>query len=309
MKRTILIIGTGVLGAYLTNEFIKKKYKIIVTTRHLKKNYKNYQFLKIQNKVKFVKLDVLDKKKIFDCVDRYKPKSIFYFSGQSSIVKSIELRKQTYQSIYIGAKNFIKVLKKFKDIKFLKSNSGYIFKSTKGEITLKSKFSRNNNPYIQSQLKSYKMIQKERKKGLKLYNLVFFQVESPLRPNDFFVKKVCLHAQKKKKIVVGNINSERDFSWAPEIIKAIYFTSLLSPRDIIISSGYKMSGKKVIFLAYNYKKLDYKNYVYQNKKFFRKNEIQKLVGSRSNHKILSDKFNWKPRIFGKKLIEKMMESV
>lgn len=309
MKKTVLIIGTGVLGAYLAKDLIKKKYKIIVTTRRLKKNYKNYQFLNIQNKVKFNKLDVLDKKKIFNCVDKYKPKSIFYFSGQSSILKSIKLRKQTYQSIFIGAKNFIEVLKKFKDIKFLKSNSGYIFKPNKGQITLKSKFSKNNNPYIQSQLKSYKMIQKERKKDLQLYNLIFLQVESPLRPNDFFIKKVCLHAKRKKNIVVGNINSERDFSWVSEIVKAIYFTSLLSPRDIIISSSYKMSGKDVIFFAYNYKKLNYKNYVSQNKKFFRKNEVQKLVGSRSNHKILRDRFKWKPRILGKKLIEKMMESI
>jgi GDPmannose 4,6-dehydratase len=38
------------------------------------------------------------------------------------------------------------------------------------------------------------------------------QIESPLRPDDFFIKKVCLGAKNKKKITVGNINTFRDYS-------------------------------------------------------------------------------------------------
>ena len=48
VKITTLITGSGVLGAYLANELLKKKHKVIVTTRHIKKNYKNYKLLKIQ---------------------------------------------------------------------------------------------------------------------------------------------------------------------------------------------------------------------------------------------------------------------
>ena len=57
-KKINLIIGAGVLGAYLALELLKKREKIIVTTRIIKRKMKNYNYLNIQNKVKFERLDV-----------------------------------------------------------------------------------------------------------------------------------------------------------------------------------------------------------------------------------------------------------
>ena len=62
-RKTALIIGSGVIGAYLSKLLLKKKLNVVVTTRNLKKSYKNYNKLKIQNKVNFVKLNILKKKK------------------------------------------------------------------------------------------------------------------------------------------------------------------------------------------------------------------------------------------------------
>ena len=51
----ILIVGSGVLGAYLSKLLLSKNYKIIVTTRKIRKIYSNYEKLKINTKVKFKK--------------------------------------------------------------------------------------------------------------------------------------------------------------------------------------------------------------------------------------------------------------
>ena len=112
----------------------------------------------------------------------------------------MKLKKSTFNSNFIGVKNFLIVLKKKKiNINFFKANSSYIFSSRNGIISLKSKISKNDNPYIRSQIKSFKAINKYRRMGLNCYNVVFFQVESPLRDKNFFIKKVCLHAKLKKK--------------------------------------------------------------------------------------------------------------
>ena len=126
-KNVNLIIGSGVIGAYLARELISKKEKTIVTSRKIKKNFKNYRYLKIQNKVTFEKLDVAKKKAIEKILDKYRPNKIFYFAGESSIPKSVLLPKATHISHYLGTKNFLEVLKKKREIKFFKSNSGYIF--------------------------------------------------------------------------------------------------------------------------------------------------------------------------------------
>ena len=60
-KKINLIIGSGVLGAYLSAELLKKKEKVVVTSRSLKKTFKNYNYLKIQKKVKFEKLNIINK--------------------------------------------------------------------------------------------------------------------------------------------------------------------------------------------------------------------------------------------------------
>ena len=191
--------------------------------------------------------------------------------------------------------------------KFFKANSGYIFEPNKGKIDLNCKFSNNKNEYIQAQQRTFKLINKYRKFKMNVFNLIFLQIESPLRSNDFFIKKVCLGAKHKKRIVVGNIGNYRDYSWITEVTKGIIITSKLDSGNFIISAGKKISGKKILDIAYRLNKLDYKKYFKINNKFFRKNERKILIGSGKNSKYLKDKLKFK--IFGKKLIEKMYKSL
>jgi GDPmannose 4,6-dehydratase len=135
------------------------------------------------------------------------------------------------------------------------------------------------------------------------------QIESPLRPNDFFIKKVCLGAKNKKKIVVGNINTYRDYSWITDIVKAILLTSNLKTKDRIISAGSNLSGKDIIKEAYKLNGLNYKKYYSINKKFFRKNENKYLIGSKKNISYLNNIYNFKFKILGNKLIKEMSKSL
>ena len=309
-KKINLIIGSGVLGAYLSAELLKKKEKVVVTTRSLKKKYINYNYLKIQKKVEFEKLNINKKIEINKIISKYNPKKIFYFSGQSSITKSIKSKQETFSSHYNGTKNFLEILKNEKlNIKFFKANSGYIFTPKNGLINLKCKFSSNKNPYIKAQKKVFNLIKKFRKYELNLSNLIFMQIESPLRPNDFFIKKVCLGSKNKKKIVVGNINTFRDYSWITDIAKAIWLTSNLKTKDYIISAGSNLSGENIIKEAYKLNGLNYKKYYSINKIFFRKNENKFLIGSKKNTSYLKKKYNFKFKIVGNKLIKEMFKSL
>ena len=309
-KRVNLIIGSGVLGAYLSAELLRKKEKIVVTSRSLKKKFSNYQYLKIKKKIKFEKLNIDKKAEVNKIILRYNPKKIFYFAGQSSLTKSVKYKKQTLISHYTGTKNFLNIIKKKKlDTKFFKANSGYIFSPNKGFIHLKCKFSINKNPYIQAQQKTFKMINKFRKFKLNLFNLIFLQVESPLRPNDFFIKKVCLGAKYKKMILVGNINNYRDYSWVTEIVKSIILTSELKPDNFIISAGKKLSGKEILKTAYYLNKLDYKKYFLINKKYFRKQKNKLLISDSKNSSLFKKEYNFKFNIVEKKLIKKMYKSL
>ena len=309
-KKNSIIIGSGVIGSYLAKFLITKKHNVVVTSRKIKKNYTNYKEPNIKKKIQFEKLDVLKKQDILTMIKKYNPDNIFYFSGQSSLTKSISLKKITNDSNYIGAKNFLEILYNYKiKLKFYKANSGYIFEPKNGLINLDSSFSKNNNPYIQSQIKAYKEVKKFRKKGVNCSSLVFLQVESPLRNNDFLIKKICKHAKSKKHVKVGNLNTIRDYSWAPEIVKGVYYFTKIKSQDLILSSGQGISGHKILETAYKLNSLDYKKYYSVNKKYIRPNEIKTMIGSTKNYNILSKMLNFKIKIGGKQLVKKVYDSI
>jgi GDPmannose 4,6-dehydratase len=309
-KNNSIIIGSGVIGSYLAKFLLSKKHKVIVTSRKKRKSYTNYNKLNIENKVIFEELDVLKKNEILKLLKKYTPKNIFYFSGQSSLTKSIKLKKITNDSNYIGAKKILEILHKYElKTNFYKANSGYIFVPKKGLINIKSKISKNKNPYIQSQIKAHKEVKKFRKKGVNCCSVFFLQVESPLRNNDFFIKKICMHAKLKKNIAVGNLNTIRDYSWAPEIVKGIYYLTKIKTRDLMLSSGQGVSGHEILKTAYKQNNLDYKKYFSINKKFIRPNEVKVMIGSNKNYEILNKKFKYQIKIGGKELVKKFYNSL
>lgn len=313
MKK-VLIISTGILSAYLSKFLLNKNYKIYVTSRTLKKKYKNFDKLKIQKKIIFKKLNVKDLSSIKKLINQIQPSIIFYFAGQSSVTKSLNFRKQTYDSNYIGCKNFLTILKKDQlDIKFLKANSGYIFSFKKNFDFLKPVFSKNLNPYIDAQKKAFNIVNNFRKKGLACYNIIFFQVESNLRPNNFFLKKVCIYLKKnlykKKKLNVGNLDLVRDFGWAPELVKGAYYMSYLKPCNLIIASGKRYSLRKILDIVFSIKKLNYKKFIKIDKSLFRKNEEKNVYPNLSNTIKILKPFKWKPKIHGKQLINNIYKNL
>ena len=111
-NKKILIISTGILSAYLSKFLLSKNYKVYVTSRNLKKSYKNFHKLNIEKKIIFKKLDIYNETSIEKILSKINPIKIFYFAGQSSVAKSLNLKTETYKSNYVGCKNFLNVLKK-----------------------------------------------------------------------------------------------------------------------------------------------------------------------------------------------------
>lgn len=311
-KKIALIIGTGMLGAYLSKHLLKEGYSIFVTTRTLKKKYPNYNKLNISKKIKFKKLNILEKSEISKILNDTKPSYIYYFAGISSIKKSFLYPKETIESNFVGAKNILEILKKKKSlVKFFKANSGYIFNSKSKKINSKSTLIKPNNPYVKSQIKAFKLIKRYRKLGLNSYNIIFFNIESPIKDKGFFIKKICLGIKKIKnnKIKVGNLESIRDFGWASEIIKAVHLMSRIEPCDLILGTGKGISTRQILKLIFNYKKLNYKNYIIVDKKLLRKDENNFVVSDMSETLMKLKKWNWRPKIFGQRLIRKMYKAI
>ena len=167
----IIVGGTGQFGITLSKQLFKKKIKVIITTRSLTKAKK-----KLNNKkFDFKKLNVLSKTQIKKLLLKYNPKIIFYLAGQSSPGKSFFSKKETYFSNFIGCRNFLETIKKYKmSSKFINFSSCEIYGNYNKKINLECK-KKPISPYGFAKLKSHNETKKYREMfNLKFYNAVIF---------------------------------------------------------------------------------------------------------------------------------------
>jgi len=273
MKKKISIIvgGSGQLGISLAKLLLKKKYKVIVTTRNLSLAAKK---IPIRNKnLKLIKLDVLKKNQINSMIENIKPKIIYYFAGQSSPVLSYKKNKITYLSNVKGCENFLKILyeKKIKT-KFVNASSSEIFSKSVKKIGINSK-KEPISPYGKAKLISFNITKFFReKKKLNTYNVIIFNTESYYREKNYLIPKICIAAIKAKrygkKTFFGNLDVSREWNWSDE--QVIYLMKFVNkkPQDFILSNGYSYSAKKMLSYAFEYFNLNYKLFTKTKKKLY-----------------------------------------
>jgi len=308
MKKNIIIVGgSGQFGITLS-KIINKKIKIIITTRNILKAKK--KFAK-KNNIFFEKLNILNKRQIFNILLKYRPAVVFYFAGQSSPKKSFFKKKETIKSNYIGCKNFLETIHKNKiNTKFLNASSSEIFEPSKLKLGLNSK-KKPISPYGVAKLKSFKITQYFRKsKNLKAYNAIIFNTESIHRDINYIIPKICLAAikakRKKLKTSFGDLSVIREWNWCDEQCGHMIKFLNKDPQDFILSNNKPYSAKQMMAFAFKYFKLDFKDYIETSKINFRKKDF-KIRISNTKKTYEKNKIKFRYKIYGKNLIEKLLK--
>ena len=307
-KISIIVGGTGQFGICLSKYLLKKKHKVIVTSRFPSKANKIY---KKYSKIKILKLNVLDIKKIRKILILYQPQYIFYFAGLSSPKISFIKKRETYQSNYEGCKNFLEIIKKDQiNCKFLNASSCEVFAASNKKLGIKSKM-RPVSPYGKAKQLSFNITRLYREKfNLKSFNAIIFNTESIYRDKNFLIPKICIAAinafKYKKKTSFGNINIAREWNWCDEQIKFLIKFIEKKPQDFILSNGKLFSAQKMLNFAFKYFKLNFKHYIYFEKKHLRKKDF-KIKRSDFNACLKRNNLKRKSYIFGKKLVEQIIK--
>jgi GDPmannose 4,6-dehydratase len=309
-NKKILIFGvTGQDGSLLAKEFLNKNYKVYGVLTSNRKNFKNLNRLKILDKLTLIDSSRIKTSKI---ILNSKCSYIFFFSGLSSVTKS-----NLYKNLSLNSNNklLIEILEtirvhKLKKIKVLNASSSEIFGNNRGYNTEDSEI--NPASYyglaksISTEIcKAYRL-----QFGIKVFNAILFNHESPLRPSEYVLQKVIsgvkkISLKKEQKLLLGNIDVSRDWGWAPEYVRIMSkLIDIKNPGDFIISTGKNVKLKDVIKNIFLYYKLDYRKYTKISKNLLRPYEIEKISG---NNKKLTKEINYKPKILINEIIKKMIK--
>lgn len=311
MKKKVAIIvgGSGQFGVTISNFLLKKKYKIVVTTRNVKNCRKK---ISKNNDVHIEKLDIYNKIHIDHILKKYNPKLVFYLAGQSSPKKSFYQKKETYRSNVIGCKNFLEIIKNNKiNCSFLNASSCEIYGNTKGKIKLNSP-KRPISPYGFAKLKSFEITKNFRiKHKLRTFNAIIFNTESIHRDKSFLIPKICIAAINAKrnnsKTEFGNLNISREWNWCEEQVKILCEFLKKEPQDFILSNGKSYTALQMVDFAFKFFNLNYKTYVLFNNKYLRKKDSKNKISDWKSC-LKRNQIKRSVTVYGEKIIIKLIKN-
>ena len=318
MKKKIAFLTgiSGQDGSYLTELLLSLGYEVHGMVR--RQSTAENQSARIQhlfdNKLYTHYGDLLDQTSIEKLLSQIKPNEIYNLAAQSHVRVSFDIPQFTVQTNSIGLVNMLEAYKRIcPETKFYQASSSEMFGLTVDKDMFQRETTVMNpvSPYGCSKVFAYNMVRHYRRAyGLHACNGILFNHESPRRGSNFVTNKVVKTACSIKlgfsdKLELGNMDSFRDWGHSKDYVKAMHMLlNYEKPEDFVVSTMETHSVREMCETVFNYLDLDYKDYVVQNPKYLRPEELPYLKGDSTK---IRETLGWKPEYDFKSLMHEMCD--
>lgn len=311
--KTALICGVGGQdGAYLARLLIQKGYRVIGTSRDAQgSSLSNLRRLGVHAQVTLVSMAPEDFRSVFIAVKNSQPDEVYFLAGQSSVGLSFELPAETIQSFTLGTLNMLEACRMLdKPIRQYHAGSSECFGENAAVPATENTPFKPRSPYAVAKASAYWLVNNYREAyGLYACTGILFNHESPLRPHRFVTQKIVQTARRIaagsfEKLILGRIDVSRDWGWAPDYVEAIWLMlQQENPEDYVIATGHTFSLQEFVATAFDFYKLDWRDYVEQDFSLFRPSDI--MINSADPSKA-QRQLNWTANLQGKSVVQAML---
>ena len=302
MKKAFITGIAGQDGSYLAEHLLSMDYQVSgMVRRNSTPENQQLRLVGIQDKINVYYGDMTDQASIESLLTKIKPDEIYNLAAQSHVRISFDIPQYTVQSNALGVVNILEAYKRIcPEAKFYQASSSEMFGLSVNENGFQDENTIMNpvSPYGCSKVFGYNMVRHYRRAhGLHAVNGILFNHESPRRGSNFVTNKVVKTACMIKlgledKLEMGNMDSFRDWGHSKDYVKAMYLMlNHTTADDFVVSTGETHSVREMCDVVFSYLGLNYKDYVVQNPKFLRPEELPYLKGDCSK---LKKTFDWKP---------------
>ena len=319
MSKKALITGVnGQDGSYLADFLLTKDYEIFgMERRSSTKNRINTEHL--EEKITFITGDLSDQNSLLRCLRECNPDEIYNLGSQSFVAESWNTPEQTGDVTGLGVLRMLEAIRQYggtsvarKDIKFYQASTSEMFGKMEkfaGETT--PFYPR--SPYGVAKLYGH-WITINYKESYDMFNCcgILFNHESERRGIEFVTRKITdgvaqIHLGLKDKLLLGSLDTERDWGYAPDYVEAMWMMLQQDePDDYVIATGkFHTLGD---FLDLAFAEVGIKNwnkYVNKDPRFIRPADVFYLAGNSTKAK---EKLGWVPKTSFKEMISKMVQN-
>jgi GDPmannose 4,6-dehydratase len=315
MKKALVTGINGQDGSYLAEFLLSKGYEVHGT---LKRNSvaenQTARLDSIFNKISLHYADMTDLSSLISVLQKVMPDEIYNLAAQSHVRISFDQPLYTAQVTGVGTLNMLEAVRLITPTaKVYQASSSEMF----GNSIDSDGFQRETtpmypvSPYGCAKVFSYNICRNYRNSyGLFVSNGILFNHESPRRGTNFVTNKVAKEAVKIKlglsnELKLGNLEATRDWGHAKDYVEAMWMILQLDEsNDYVCATGISHSVRELCDYTFSKLGLDYNEYVKQDVKFLRPEELNDLKGDSSK---LRNHTGWNPTYTFETMMDEMIE--
>lgn len=313
----IFITGiNGQDGAYLSEYMLSLGHEVygIIRRNSVAENQTgriNY----IKEKLVLYYGDMTDSFSLENAIDKAQPDYIFHLAAQSHVRVSFDMPEYTMNVNGNGTLRLLEICKKIcPHTRIYNAGSSEMFGLSVDEDEFQRESTPMNpvSPYGVSKVMAYNMVRHYRRAyNMFAANGILFNHESSKRSSAFVTQKVVngaydIYNKKADHLELGNLDACRDWGHAKDYVKAMWLiANHLEPMDFVIATGEVHSVREMCKVVFDYFSLNYEDYVVQNPRLMRSEELPYLRGDASKAKVI---LGWQPEYTFESLLYEMIES-
>src|SRR6202162_353710 len=318
MKRAVITGITGQDGSYLAELLLSKGYEVhgIIrrsSTFNTQRIDHIYQDPNDPNARLFLHHgDLSSTEWILSLIYSLAPDELYHLAAQSHVRVSFDVPEYTGDITGLGTMRLLEAVRRSGcKTRFYQASSSEMFGSAPAPQNENTVF-QPRSPYAAAKVYAYWMTKIYREGyGLHAANGILFNHESPRRGETFVTRKITrgvanILAGKENTLYLGNLESRRDWGYAPEYVEAMWqVVQQDAADDFVIGTGEAHSVKEFVEEAFSRVDLDWKEFVRYDKRYERPAEVDLLIGNPAKAKKYLD---WEAKIRFEELVRIMVDA-
>ena len=336
MKKALITGITGQDGSYLTELLLEKGYEVHGMIRrsssfntgridHL------YNDSSIYDKSLFLHYgDLTDSSNLNRLLEKINPDEIYNLGAQSHVQVSFEVPEYTADVDGVGTLRFLDAIKEIGiNTRFYQASTSELYGKAREVPQDENTQFYPRSPYAVAKLFSYWMIINYRE-AYNIYacNGILFNHESPRRGETFVTRKITRAVSRIKlglqeKLSLGNIESKRDWGYAPEYVEGMWrMLQQNEPDDFVLATGETHTIREFVEKAFMELNMELEwigngqsergveigtgiTRVDINPRYYRPTEVDLLLG---NPAKAEQELGWKPQTKFEQLVKIMIHA-
>jgi len=256
--------------------------------------------------------DVAVPETITDLIYNVRPDEIYHLAAQSHVRVSFDMPEYTGEVTGLGTIRVLEAIRKSGiKARFYQASSSEMFGSASPPQSETTPFEP-RSPYAAAKVYAY-WITRNYREGYGMYacNGILFNHESPRRGETFVTRKItralaAIKAGKQQHLYLGNLDSRRDWGYAPEYVEAMHLILRQdNPSDYVIGTGEAHSVREFLDEAFRYVNLDWHEFVRIDPRYYRPTEVDYLLADPAQAR---NKLNWSPKVGFHELVRIMVDA-